>query len=54
MNDLVVTECRAQVGDLLLKVVDVNLQNVDYLQQEITDLGTAFRDYKIVHPEGTR
>ena len=23
-------------------------------EREITELGTAFRDYKIVHPEGTR
>ena len=23
-------------------------------ERELTELGTAFRDYKIVHPEGTR
>ena len=27
---------------------------LEQAERELTELGTAFRDYKIVHPEGTR
>lgn len=34
--------------------VNTDLHRVCFeLQQKLTELGTAFRDYKIVHPEGT-
>ena len=27
---------------------------LEQAERDLTELGTAFRDYKIVHPEGTR
>ena len=35
---------------LLARAVTALMQS----ERDLTDLGTAFRDYKIVHPEGTR
>ena len=38
----------------LVDQVDRALEALIQAKRDLTDLGTAFRDYKIVHPEGTR
>ena len=49
-----ITEGQASVLRQAAQTIDRLTEALTQSERKLTELGTAFRDYKIVHPEGTR